>query len=119
MQDGRTALELAVECDRHTTVEYFISKCKMDISQFDEVCNNDTVYCACIVIVGVTVWGSIICYTTNEYACTSISSSYSSGGLVSINWTMLRCPYEREVIKPGLDSGLEWNLESRIFAHAH
>ena len=39
-------------------------------------------------------WGSIICYTTNEYACTNISSSYSSGGSVSINWTMLRCPYE-------------------------
>ena len=45
------------EC--HSTVEYLVRNCKIDISQFDEVCNNDTVYCACIVIVGVTVGGAL------------------------------------------------------------
>ena len=59
MQDGKTALELAVQEDYHTTVEYLVTQCKMDISQFDKVCNNDTVYCACIVIVGVTVGGAL------------------------------------------------------------
>ena len=59
MQDGKTALEDAVQEDHHTVVEYLVTQCKMDISQFDEVCNNDTVYCACIVIVGVTVGGAL------------------------------------------------------------
>ena len=57
MQDGKTALEWAVERDYHSIVACLVKQ--MDISQFDEVCNNDTVYCACIVIVGVTVGGAL------------------------------------------------------------
>ena len=59
MQEGKTPLEKAVDNHHHTTVEYLVRNCKIDISQFDEVCNNDTVYCACIVIVGVTVGGAL------------------------------------------------------------
>ena len=57
MQEGKTALELAVQKDYHRVVACLVNQ--MDISQFDEVCNNDTVYCACIVIVGVTVGGAL------------------------------------------------------------
>ena len=57
MQDGKTALEWAVEGGYHRAVACLVNQ--MDISQFDEVCNNDTVYCACIVIVGVTVGGAL------------------------------------------------------------
>ena len=57
MQRGKTALELAVGGDYHRIVDCLVKQ--MDISEFDEVCNNDTVYCACIVIVGVTVGGAL------------------------------------------------------------
>ena len=57
MQDGKTALEWAVERNHHRIVDCLVKQ--IDISQFDEVCNNDTVYCACIVIVGVTVGGAL------------------------------------------------------------
>ena len=59
MQGGRTPLEDAVQQDHHGVVDYLIRQCHINISQFDEVCNNDTVYCACIVIVGVTVGGAL------------------------------------------------------------
>ena len=52
-----TALEYAVQQNHHRIVDCLVKQ--MDISQFDEVCNNDTVYCACIVIVGVTVGGAL------------------------------------------------------------
>ena len=57
MQEGKTALEYAVEQDYYKIVDCLVKQ--MDISQFDEVCNNDTAYCACIVIVGVTVGGAL------------------------------------------------------------
>ena len=57
MQEGKTALEDAVQQDHHGVVDCLVKQ--MDISQFDVVCNNDTVYCACIVIVGVTVGGAL------------------------------------------------------------
>ena len=57
MQNGMTALEYAVQQNHHRIVDCLVKQ--MDISQFDEVYNNDTVYCACIVIVGVTVGGAL------------------------------------------------------------
>lgn len=36
-----TPLEEAVDEGHHRTVEYFIKYMKMDITQFDLVCNND------------------------------------------------------------------------------
>ena len=59
MQDGTTPLEGAVRKDHHRVVDYLIHQCHIDISQFDEVYNNDTVFCACIVIVGVTMGGAL------------------------------------------------------------
>ena len=49
MQSGMTPLERAV-CEGHyETVEYFVENCNMDISQFDMVCNIDTILCVCCV----------------------------------------------------------------------
>ena len=43
IQFDRTPLEVAVDQSRHTTVEYFMKKCGMDVSQFDVVCNIDNI----------------------------------------------------------------------------
>ena len=48
-----TPLEEAVLQSNHTTVEYFIKKCGMDVSQFDVVCNIDCVcvyLCVCVCV---------------------------------------------------------------------
>ena len=45
MQYGYTPLQLAVSDGRHKTVEYFIKQAKVDITQFDMVCNIDTLFC--------------------------------------------------------------------------
>ena len=38
MQDGKTALERAVDRGRHRIVDYLVTQ--MDITQFDMVCNT-------------------------------------------------------------------------------
>ena len=49
MQDGRTALERAVDRGRHTVVGYLANQ--MDVTQFDMVCNTIFVFvCMCTVI---------------------------------------------------------------------
>ena len=45
MQSGDTPLQKAVSEGHHKTVEYFIKQAKMDITQFDMVCNIDTLFC--------------------------------------------------------------------------
>ena len=50
MQSGNTPLQLAVTAGHHKTVEYFIKQAKMDITQFDMVCNIDTLLTMCIVL---------------------------------------------------------------------
>ena len=45
MQGGDTPLQLAVVWGRDKTVEYFIKQAKMNITQFDRVCNVDTLFC--------------------------------------------------------------------------
>ena len=70
MQDGRTPLWYAIDRGHHRTVEYLITKHQRDFSNFDEVCNIDTICCVCVSVVGgVTVggWGCIIYY--NNILC--------------------------------------------------
>ena len=50
MQAGDTPLQKAVKKDHHKTVEYFIKEAKMDIAQFDMVCNIDILFCAWICV---------------------------------------------------------------------
>ena len=45
MQYGNTPLQWAVRNGHHKTVQYFIKEAKMDITQFDMVCNIDTLFC--------------------------------------------------------------------------
>ena len=49
MQDGKTALEDAVNRDHHRVVDYLVNQ--MDVTQFDMVCNTIFVFvCMCTVI---------------------------------------------------------------------
>ena len=57
MQDGKTALERAVDRGHHTVVGYLASQ--MDVTQFDMVCNKIFVFvCMCTVISKVNNMGS-------------------------------------------------------------
>ena len=67
MQCGDTPLQKAVRNGHQKTVEYFIKQAKMDITQFDMVCNIDTYFVfeyvysivvggvACYIIVSISV----------------------------------------------------------------
>ena len=44
MQNGGTPLEEALEEGQYETVEYFVKCLKMDVKQFDMVCNILTIY---------------------------------------------------------------------------
>ena len=58
MQNGKTPLEKALDNKHHGVVNYFINKHRINISKLDAVCyNDDTVFYACIVIVGIPVGG--------------------------------------------------------------
>ena len=60
MQDGRTPLRYAIDEGHHRTVEYLITKHQQDFSNFDEVCNIDTICCVGVCVVReVTVGGTI------------------------------------------------------------
>ena len=52
VQNGNTPLQLAVKNSHHKTVHLFIKQEKMDIKQFDEVCNIGTLchLCMCILL---------------------------------------------------------------------
>ena len=47
MQDGRTALERAVDGGYHTVVDYLVIVNQMDVTQFDIVCNT---ICVCVYV---------------------------------------------------------------------
>ena len=58
MQNGKTALEKAMDKKHHEIVNYLISKYQVNISQLDVICYiDDIVFCACNVIVGIPVGG--------------------------------------------------------------
>ena len=86
IQLGRTPLEEAVLQSRHTTVEYFIKKCGMDVSQFDVVCNIDCVcvfvcvcVCACVcVFVCVRVCVCVCVHRSNSgWGCNDMIRLYN------------------------------------------
>ena len=60
MQDGRTPLRIAIDRGHHRTVEYLITNYQRDISDFDEVCNIDTICCVCVSVVGVVTVGGAV-----------------------------------------------------------
>ena len=51
MQEGFTPLQLAVREGHHKTVGYFIKQANIDITQFNKVCDIDTLFCLSMCIV--------------------------------------------------------------------
>ena len=50
MQEGKTAVEDAADKGYHQIVNYFVKECDMKVSQFDVVCNIDTIFCVCVFV---------------------------------------------------------------------